>query len=326
MNEELISVVVPIYKVEKYLARCLDSILEQTYRNFELILVDDGSPDACPRICDEYKGKDSRIKVIHKQNGGLSDARNTGLEMARGKWITFIDSDDYVGQNFLKVLFEAGTSTGADISICDYKFVRDDDEKGTMESARKVFSNKQCLEEVYHPRFHGLEFVAWGKLYRTDLFKNNQIRYPVGKLHEDVFTTYKLIYAADQVAFSNATEYFYRQREGSIMASAFNPKRLDLLEATREACFFFEEKNEPYLLELAVNAHLRNFIIVFQEAEKSRDTIQNYPEVKRKIMDEYRRDFRRYSRKGSLSLSKRAFYSLFYVLPADLYADIILKK
>ena len=123
MTEELISVVVPIYKVEKFLPTCIESIIRQSYRNLELILVDDGSPDSCPSICEKYKQVDSRIKVIHKKNGGLSDARNAGLKIAEGKWITFIDSDDYVGIDFLKELYRVAVVNETDISICDYSTV-----------------------------------------------------------------------------------------------------------------------------------------------------------------------------------------------------------
>lgn len=248
MEEELITVVVPIYRVEKYLVKCIDSIIEQSYKNIELILVDDGSPDKCPQICDEYKNKDSRIKVIHKQNGGLSDARNEGLKIATGEWITFIDSDDYVGINFLEKLYSSATSVGADISICDYQAVSDDTGIEKEETNIEVFDNVKCLEEMYHPQKHGMEFVAWGKLYRTALFKKNKIEYPVGKIHEDTFTTYKLIYAAPKIVFCNASEYFYRQREASIMTSSFNIKRLAMIDATREACHFLRRSEKPICL------------------------------------------------------------------------------
>ena len=161
MTEELISVVVPIYKVEKFLPTCIESIIRQSYRNLELILVDDGSPDSCPSICEKYKQVDSRIKVIHKKNGGLSDARNAGLKIAEGKWITFIDSDDYVGINFLEKLYSSATSVGAEISLCDYKAVIDDTGIEKEETNIEVFDNVKCLEEMYHPQKHVMEFVAW---------------------------------------------------------------------------------------------------------------------------------------------------------------------
>lgn len=160
MTEELISVVVPIYKVEKFLPTCIESIIRQSYRNLELILVDDGSPDSCPSICEKYKQVDSRIKVIHKKNGGLSDARNAGLKIAKGKWITFIDSDDYVGADFLRVLYTVAVLNEADISICDYSAVLDNNGLEKPETSKLELSNIKCLESMYHPKIHGMEFVA----------------------------------------------------------------------------------------------------------------------------------------------------------------------
>lgn len=320
MEEGLISVVVPIYKVEKYLVKCIDSIIEQSYRNIELILVDDGSPDSCPQICDKYKSKDLRVRVIHKQNGGLSDARNAGLKIATGEWITFIDSDDYVGVNFLKKLYFAAINTNADISMCDYQSVLDDAGQEKEETCTKAYNNVKCLEEMYHPQIHGMEFVAWGKLYRTELFKKNKIQYPVGKLHEDTFTTYKLIYAAKKIVFSNACEYFYRQREASIMTSSFNIERLAVIDATREACQFFENGREPKLLELAINAYFRNYVSMYSEIVKNKDIIEDFKTERKKIIQNFRRDYKRYSKNANLGAKKRAFYTLFYLIPGAIYS------
>lgn len=323
MTEELITVVVPIYKVEEFLPTCVESIIRQSYKNLELILVDDGSPDKCPQICDEYKNKDSRIKVIHKQNGGLSDARNEGLKIATGEWITFIDSDDYVGINFLEKLYSSATRVGADISICDYQAVSDDTGIEKEETNIEVFDNVKCLEEMYHPQKHGMEFVAWGKLYRTALFKKNKIEYPVGKIHEDTFTTYKLIYAAAKIVFCNASEYFYRQREASIMTSSFNIKRLVMIEATREACQFFENARETHLLELAINAHFRNYVIMYGEMKKNRVILENYKIERNKIIRNFRKDYKHYSKNANLGTKKRLFYTLFYLVPAASYSSFL---
>ena len=323
MEESLISVVVPIYKVEKHLVKCIDSIIEQSYRNIELILVDDGSPDSCPQICEEYRKKDSRIKVIHKQNGGLSDARNAGMEIATGEWITFIDSDDYVGINFLKELYSSAINTKADISICDYKSVSDDTGQEIKKTSTEVFDNVKCLEEMYHPRTHGMEFVAWGKLYQTKLFKKNGIEYPVGKIHEDTFTTYKLIYAAKRIAFCNAIEYFYRQREASIMTSSFNIKRLVTLDATRESCQFFEQAGENVLRNFAINAHFRNYVIVYSEMKKNSSNLENYKAERKKLVQNYRKDFRHYNGKANLKIKKRMFYFLFYLIPTAGYSKFL---
>ena len=182
-----ISVIVPIYKVEKYLHRCIDSVLAQTFTDFELILVDDGSPDNCGKICDEYAEKDNRIHVIHKENGGLSDARNAGIDWAfansDSEWITFIDSDDWIHPKYLETLYNAVKETGCEISICGY-------EETTGDSPKVDDINLQAVivsTEDFFCEHNVNAVVAWGKLYKKELFR--EIRYPVGKLHEDEFNT-----------------------------------------------------------------------------------------------------------------------------------------
>ena len=322
MTEELISIVVPIYKVEKFLPICIESIINQSYRNLELILVDDGSPDSCPSICEKYKQMDSRIKVIHKKNGGLSDARNSGLKIAEGKWITFIDSDDYIGTDFLKELYKVGMLNGADISICDYCTVLDNNgqEKRSLEELE--FSNIECLESMYHPKIHGMEFVAWGKLYKTTLFKKNSIEYPVGKIHEDIFTTYKLIYAASKIVFSTYIGYFYRIRKDSIMTSRFNLKRLAILDAREEACDFFLEKNEIYVFNLALNAYLREFIILYSQLTGCKTDFNLYKE-KNKLTQRYNAATKKYIKMSTMDIKHRLLYKMFAVLPAKIYRKIL---
>lgn len=322
--EKLISIVVPIYKVEKYLAKCVESIMSQSYRNIELILVDDGSPDSCPQICDKYKNKDSRIKVIHKQNGGLSDARNAGLKIATGEWITFIDSDDYVGVNFLKNLYFAATSMDADISMCDYKSVFDNAGQEKKATYTEVFSNVKSLEKIYHPQIHGMEFVAWGKLYRTDLFKKNNIEYPVGKIHEDTFTTYRLIYAAKKIVFTNYIGYYYRSRENSIMTSTFSLKRLSILDATEEACEFFQKRKEQKLFDLAVNAHFREFVNLYDELMKceSSSSFDSSAE-RRRLMKRFNNTYNTYVGKTNMDIKHKLFYKMFGVFPMRVYKKIL---
>ena len=186
--EPIISVVVPIYNVEPYLSTCIESIVNQTYNNLEIILVDDGSPDNCPQICDQWAGKDKRIVVIHKKNGGLSDARNAGINIAKGQYISFIDSDDYIEPTLYEKMLQAIINTGAEIACCG-RYVIDNDKqvlrtchvmnginKFDVESALREMLYANCIEEA-----------AWDKLYKIDLFDN--IRYPVGEINEDIVTT-----------------------------------------------------------------------------------------------------------------------------------------
>lgn len=242
MNQELISIVIPIYDIQEYLKSCIDSVIVQTYANLEIILVDDGSPDDSPRICDEYAKKDGRIKVIHKKNGGLSAARNAGLKAAKGEYVAFIDGDDYIASNFIEVLYKTCKDTGADISCTSFYRVY----SGKLvapykKSDAQSFNNLEAIRDIFTA--HSLcEVMTWNKLYRRTLFADNDIEFPVGKLHEDNFTTYKLLYFAHTIAFVNQPLYYYIQRDDSIMGRLFNERRLGVFEMFDEARDFFASK------------------------------------------------------------------------------------
>ena len=243
-----ISVIVPVYKVEAFLSRCVESILAQTYRDFELILVDDGSPDNCGVLCDGYALRDSRVHVIHQENGGLSAARNTGIDWAFAnsvsRWIAFVDSDDWVHPDFLRVLYETAEETLCKLSVCDY--FRTSGEDFPAQPDGKV--QKLSSGDYYCGRFHnGSTATAWNKLYHRSLFQ--ELRYPVGKLHEDEFTTYRLVYQVKEVGFSPRVLYAYYQNPAGIMKSAWSPKRLDVLEA-RMAELGLDPKDYWWYLDL----------------------------------------------------------------------------
>ena len=224
----LISVIVPIYNVEKYLARCVDSIVNQTYKNLEIILVDDGSPDRCPQMCDDYAEKDSRIKVVHKKNGGLSDARNAGMAVATGEYISFIDSDDYVSDDFFECLLDVMNKENSDIAECSVvKFYEDNrfDEFSDDLSVKTYDTQDAMSALIAENQFHQ---HVWNKLYKTELVKD--IPYAVGKLNEDEFWTYRVFGRANKVARINKTMYYYFQRISSIMGVGYNIRRLDALE------------------------------------------------------------------------------------------------
>lgn len=234
----LISVVVPIYNVEKYLNKCVDSLLNQDYTNLEIILVDDGSTDNSSKIADEYKEKNKNIKVIHKENGGLSSARNTGLKEAIGKYIIFIDSDDWIDTKMISTLFNLIKENDADISICGFLRTSgsDNDFKDINKPQIKTFTNMEAMMQLYNEDYLTEFVVAWNKLYNIELFKN--IKYPEGKIHEDEFTTYKLFYNAKKIVYTNEKLYNYRITPNSIMNKAFNPNRLYVLEAFKERTEF----------------------------------------------------------------------------------------
>lgn len=245
-EEKMISVVVPVYKTEKYLDNCIKSILAQTYSNLEIILVDDGSPDACPQICDSYTNKDPRVKVIHKENGGLSDARNAGIDAASGDYITFVDSDDYIAPQMIQTLLQYAIDKEADISVCNYYKVFENGEKLYQPKTvqEKVMTNLEAMEDIFTAS-NLCEVITWNKLYAAHLFKDTEIRFPVGKIHEDNFTTYKLFYAAEKVVYVDIPLYYYVQRNDSIMGKAFDERRLQIMEAVEQTKAFVDEYDLP---------------------------------------------------------------------------------
>ena len=240
----MISVIVPVYNVESYLHRCVDSILGQTYADFELILVDDGSPDNCPKICDEYAEKDSRVRVIHQENGGVSVARNTGLDAVQGEYIAFVDSDDWVSSSYLSALLTAKERTEARISVCG--FVKT---QGDVRENSDDFSYYVCDGLDWYSKNSVAGSVLWGKLYDKNLFES--IRFPIGKIHEDEFNTYKLLYAAGKIAVVDAKLYYYYMNETGIMRSAYSVKRLAALEAIEEQFAFFKKVNRKDMVDFA---------------------------------------------------------------------------
>lgn len=229
----LISVIVPIFKVEQFLPRCIESICDQNYQNVEIILVNDGSPDQCPQICDAYAKRDSRIRVLHKENGGLSDARNAGIERARGDYLCFVDSDDYIQPTMLEHMVEEVQKNDVKLVIANLKVV---DEKGyrVFESEKSpihkgIFTAQELLPKFYQG-MGWYYIVAWNKLYHRSLFEN--IRFPVGKIHEDEYITAQIIWKARKIVCIDSEEYTYiYQRKGSIMNSRQIQSQCDWLEA-----------------------------------------------------------------------------------------------
>ena len=225
----LISVIVPIYKVETYLDKCIQSIVDQTHPDLEIILVDDGSPDTCPKMCDDWAAKDSRIQVVHKENGGLSDARNAGLAVATGEYISFIDSDDWIEPDFLQTLLDALQGKDADIADCATRLV---DEDGNSLSIRGVGQDETLgtidalVRLVKEDRIFQ---TVWNKLYRRSVI--GDILFEKGKYNEDDYFSYQVFDRAKKVAILSKPMYNYLQRAGSIMGVGYNPRRLEGLQA-----------------------------------------------------------------------------------------------
>lgn len=237
----LISVIVPIYKVEQYLEKCLESIVNQTYANLEIILVEDGSPDRCGEICDDYARKDARIRVIHKENGGLSDARNRGMDIMTGEFVTFIDSDDYVRKDYIEKLYEPIGEDTASISMCDIQPVNERGEylEEKKESAAVILSGE---EVILHELRGKWEFVtAWGKLYPAIIFEN--LRFPLQRVYEDEYVFPEIFLEQERVAYVQSPVYFYLQRDESIMGEGYSAKKCrDYWDMWHERLLKFEGK------------------------------------------------------------------------------------
>ena len=227
MKQDLISVIVPIYNVKKYLEECISSIINQTYKNLEIILVDDGSKDNSPRICDEISKKDSRIKVIHKENGGISDTRNVGISNSTGKYIQFIDSDDFMEDNMIETLHKDIVENGADVTMCSYYLFKDGIKTTDATYEKEIYNKEQILQEILLDE--KIRSYAWNKLFKRNLFDG--IKFPKGKVFEDIYIIPLVLEKAEKVVFNNIPLYYYRQREGSILHKQTNELRLEYIKA-----------------------------------------------------------------------------------------------
>lgn len=236
----LISVIIPVYKVEAYLTACVESVLAQTYPNFEVILVDDGSPDNCPKMCDEFAAQDSRIRVIHKKNGGLSSARNTGIEAARGEYLAFLDSDDLWSPQFLERLQNSIRESDADFAVCLFQRFREHPDTSSVISSSPVELSRDAAFSCLFDHRNENMVVAWNKLYRRTLFQT--IRYPEGRIHEDEAIIHELIGASRRVAWLEEIHHFYRETPNSITTNRFSYKRLDAIWAKEQRIAWFESQ------------------------------------------------------------------------------------
>ena len=312
---DLISVIIPVYKVEKYLCRCVDSVLEQTYTNMEIILVDDGSPDNCPVMCDEYARQDSRVKVIHQENAGLSGARNAGIDMAQGQWLAFVDSDDYLAADFLERLYQACVDTGSSLSVCRWEYVRGETipEHGTGET--RVYTGREMLANLYVP--DGAYFVvAWNKLYRKELFED--IRYPLGRIHEDEATTYRIYDKVKKAAYVDRSLYGYFVTPVSI-TRGFNPKRMDWVTAVAERLDFFEQKGYTELMVPGLQALADGSIDIWFGL---RDQLPGSEKQQEEIRTLIREGLRRVKKYGKFPLRTEIGYRLFLIWPG-LYRKLL---
>ena len=243
-----ISVIVPVYKVEEYLPECIDSILSQTFRDFELILVDDGSPDNCGRICDEYAARDARVRVIHQKNQGLAGARNAALDVAAGEYVTFIDSDDVVSGVYLERLLSV-MEDDTDITVCKFRHFECTEELSIYDKNSVTYKSYNG-ESIAIAIFNGeISAGACGKLYRISVIGGT--RFPVGKIHEDVAFTPIVCYATRKVVYFNDELYYYRKNHNSITGSSFRVKRYDVIWTIDYCIRYFTEQGETAVVKAA---------------------------------------------------------------------------
>ena len=319
-EQNKISVIVPVFRVEKYLSRCVDSILGQTYKNIEVILVDDGSDDACPSICDHYAELDKRIRVVHRENGGLSAARNSGIAVSTGDIISLVDSDDYINMNMFADMMKELVEKDADIVMCDYKYAYIDgvDDQIKDQSRNAVItvtdgrSAQYKVAESYETRV--TYTVAWNKLYRRELFDG--ITYPEGRIHEDEARTNRLLYRAKKIVYIEYPYYYYFQRKDSIIGKKVSKANLQLLDAYLDKLSFFREQNEKELWSIeAIHAmHMTCYLKQRFEEAKSDIKIRKEPQWE-KLCNEL--GF--YSIAGILNSTQKAEVCFFMKCPAIYY-------
>lgn len=282
----MISIIVPVYNVDKYLSTCIDSIINQTYKNLEIILVDDGSTDNCGKICDMYKTIDSRIKVIHKKNGGLSDARNKGIDMSTGKYIGLVDSDDYIHPQMYEILYSNMVKYNGDIVVCNYVKYESYDFYAyqNIDDKVEIYNNIDSLDLVFGEK-EGQCITPWNKIYNRNIFKN--LRFEVGKIYEDKLISHRILYTSKRTIFIPNILYFYRQRKGSLSHSEFNIKTLDSLYAYRDAMIFLYSNANDYAKLKSQNTYVYYFFKDYFRAKKFLNEKDDLKKIKKEFISTF---------------------------------------
>lgn len=296
-NKEMISIIVPVYNVEDYLCECVNSILEQSYTELEIILVDDGSTDLCPAMCDEYAKMDRRVKTIHKQNGGLADARNAGLRIATGEYIGYVDSDDYIHPRMYEWLYESIQESHAEIAICRFQpfSERAEEYHGKMPN-QKCFTRDEILDAYINENTEQLITPSvWSKLFKRECIEG--LSFPVGKLCEDIVYTTKAFYNANKVSYLEAELYYYRQRVGSIMnnSSVLARRIKEELEQYNIRLSFIQKNNNAELIQACKYAlYNRTFLRYCDIVSNDTSEIIKLESQLKKQMCELRKEAKKY--------------------------------
>lgn len=313
--DELISVIIPVYNVKEYLSECIESLINQTYPYFEIILVDDGSTDGSQFICDEYSSNYEFIRVLHKENGGLSDARNKGLQYALGDFVIFVDSDDYVSPDFVEALAKGFNNESVDITCCCYqKFNDGESPLKKVENERILFMNStQAMRFCYSKAGRNVDIVAWNKMYRKCLFLNYSIEYPYHKFFEDLYTTFKLFYYARNIVIDMRPLYYYRQRRGSIMSTPMTKKKYnDALEGLKASLSFYKANESVMLFSNAYSMYCRMMIKLYRSTKKMG---QEKRAVQLLLLNDYRNIYKENTKNVHINFLKKIVFALFYFFP-----------
>lgn len=315
MNKHLITVVIPVYNVENYVYDCIQSVINQTYKNLEIIVVNDGSTDNSGDICDELAKSDNRVKVIHKKNGGLSSARNIGIDNANGTYIVFVDSDDTIDCSMIEKLLNICCNNCADIAICNRYYVYDDGKKKLRYPKNKydlIMNSEEAIKELNSFRY--FDMSAWGKIYSINLFR--EIRFPIGKLSEDYFIMYKLFDSATRIVCNFEPLYYYYQRKGSISKKA--ELHYDFVQAAYEQMRYVERKY-PKLVKCVHAAYASAATTVYGIVLKSGGKVRK--KDRKRLQEIVRNNFKYVFLCDNLSFQRKVQLILFS-LSLDLY-DII---
>lgn len=305
-NHGKISIIVAIYNIEKYVEECIKSIISQSYKNLQIILVDDGSTDNSAKICDKYAKIDNRIKVIHKENGGLSSARNEGLKASSGEYISFVDGDDYLFPTFYQDLYNLINKYEADISECQFLRINENDIKkakniieeynNSIEIKEEVYDNNKALDLLYGARLNPYvkKVVVWNKLYKKEILQG--IYFPVGKLHEDEYTTFKILDKCKKIVSTNKCLHGYIQTNNSIMRREIKAKRVeDNLDAYIQGSKYFENEGKKNIEMKCRRRYLENCIELAGKVQKSSNT--NKDELIKRIHELFLENYEKYIEK-----------------------------
>lgn len=314
-----ISIIVPVYNLENYLPKCIDSILAQTFSKFELILINDGSTDNSGEICDKYAINDSRIKVVHKDNGGVASSRNTGLEIAEGKYIGFVDNDDYINEHMFETLYNNAIIHSADIVICDYIDVNEGEYQDTSISHSNYntehYSNIKALNELYTN--NNVTFlVPWNKLYKKSVFED--IKYKEGISCDDETVAHKIFYESKKITYIHVALYYYVKRIGSITNTQFNIKKFEGVYVLKERERYFREKGEVDLHQKALRSYAGIFFYCYYRA---RAELSNIDQELKELKRTFDKTLIHLLRCRGITWKRKSLYMIFSISPS-LYLTI----